>query len=128
MIHFGTNGYEFASAGDSRTRGIVFLPIAGGTGAAAASLATDQEAGASGFDGTRPQLWKALCERGASIDRSGAIPERFAVASVLRHPLGTTGDGAARLEISSIAGSPGLPRRIPCGTRRRLRRTANGCS
>jgi len=55
-----------------------YRPIAGGAGAGEAPLAADPGAGASGFDGTRPRLRKALCERGASIDPSGAIAERFA--------------------------------------------------
>jgi hypothetical protein len=37
----------------------------------------------------QPQSFETLCERRPSIDRSGAIAERLAAASVLRHSIGT---------------------------------------
>ena len=68
--------------GRIRDQGGLFSYISLEAGAGEASLAADQGVGAGDFKGTRPGLCKALFERRASIDPSGAIAERFAVASV----------------------------------------------
>jgi hypothetical protein len=47
-----------------------------------------------GPGGSEPQLWDTLRERRTSLDPAGAIAERLAAAGVLRHPVGTTADGA----------------------------------
>src|SRR5271170_5924299 len=46
----------------------------------------------------RHPLGEALRKRRTSLDRSGAIVERIAVAGVLRHPIGTTADGTIGLQ------------------------------
>ena len=43
-------------------------------------------------------LEEALRERRPPVDCSGAVAERVAAASVVRHPVGTPADGAIRLQ------------------------------
>src|ERR1700730_9992812 len=97
MIHFGHESLRAPSGTLSGSRWVVFLHLAGDAGTRLASSAGNQGAGAGGSEGPRSSLRQALCQRGAAIDPAGAIAERLAASGVLRDPLGTPTDGAARL-------------------------------
>src|SRR5277367_2275110 len=62
------------------------------------SVEEDSRACAGSPGGNESQLWDALCKRRTSLDPAGAIAERLAAAGVLRHPVGTTADGATELQ------------------------------
>src|ERR1700724_3779786 len=81
----------------SGSRWVVFLHLAGDAGACRASFAGNQAAGAGDSEGPRSELRQALCQRGAAVGPARAIAERLAASGVLRDPLGTPTDGAARL-------------------------------
>ena len=62
-------------------------------------------------------LGRLYASRGASLDPSGAIVERFAAAGILRYSVRTPADGATGLSICCTAGSWGFRPTTRSGTR-----------